>query len=64
MLSHPFIALHLAGIQASAGDIAALEQSKAVIAAKEPVDETRLASGVPMLSVSLLGGSTLRQPIL
>ena len=43
MLSHPFIALHLAGLQASAGDIAALEQSKAVIAAKEPSDQTRLA---------------------
>lgn len=43
MLSQPFIALHLAGIQASAGDIAALEQSKAVIAAKEPSDQTRLA---------------------
>jgi len=43
MLSHPFIALHLAGIQASAGDIAALERSKAAIAAKEPSDQTRLS---------------------
>jgi hypothetical protein len=43
MLSHPFIALHLAGIQASAGDIAGLEQSKAVIAAREPSDQARLA---------------------
>ncbi|WP_244222762.1 hypothetical protein [Cupriavidus lacunae] len=43
MLSHPFIALHLAGIQASAGDIAALEQSKAAITAKEPSDQTRLS---------------------
>ena len=43
MLSHPFIALHLAGIQASAGDIAALEQSKAAIAAKEPSEQTRLS---------------------
>ncbi|WER49980.1 hypothetical protein CupriaWKF_23030 [Cupriavidus sp. WKF15] len=43
MLSHPFIALHLAGIQASAGDIAALEQSKAAIAEKEPSDQTRLS---------------------
>jgi hypothetical protein len=43
MLSHPFIALHLAGIQASAGDMAALEQSKAAITAKEPSDQTRLS---------------------
>ncbi|MBU6509104.1 MAG: hypothetical protein KGQ73_02845 [Gammaproteobacteria bacterium] len=43
MLSHPFIALHLAGIQASAGDMAALEQSQAAIAAKEPSDQTRLS---------------------
>ncbi|HEX7273633.1 MAG TPA: hypothetical protein VF420_15920, partial [Casimicrobiaceae bacterium] len=43
MLSHPFVALHLAGIQASTGDIAALEQSKAAITAKEPSDEARLS---------------------
>jgi hypothetical protein len=43
MLSHPFIALHLAGIQASAGDLAALEQSRAAIAAGEPSDQTRLS---------------------
>ena len=43
MLSHPFIALHLAGIQASAGDLAALEHSRAAIAAKEPSDQTRLS---------------------
>jgi hypothetical protein len=43
MLSHPFIALHLAGIQASAGDNAALEQSKRIVAAKEPTDQTRLS---------------------
>ncbi len=43
MLSHPFIALHLAGIQASAGDMAALEQSKAAVTAKEPSDRTRLS---------------------
>jgi hypothetical protein len=43
MLSHPFIALHLAGIQASAGDIAALEQSRAAIVAKESSDQTRLS---------------------
>jgi hypothetical protein len=43
MLSHPFIALHLAGIQASAGDLASLEQSRAAIAAKEPSDQTRLS---------------------
>jgi len=43
MLSHPFIALHLAGIQASAGDLASLEQSRAAIAAKEPSDQTWLS---------------------
>jgi tetratricopeptide (TPR) repeat protein len=43
MLSHPFIALHLAGIQASAGDIAALEQSRAALVARESSDQTRLA---------------------
>jgi len=43
MLSHPFIALHLAGIQASAGDLASLEQGRAAIAAKEPSDQTRLS---------------------
>jgi len=43
MLSHPFIALHLAGIQASAGDLAALEQGRAAIATKEPSDQTRLS---------------------
>ncbi|CAG9179796.1 hypothetical protein [Cupriavidus pinatubonensis] len=43
MLSHPFVALHLAGIHASAGNISALEQSKAAIAAKEASDQTRLS---------------------
>jgi len=43
MLSHPFIALHLAGIQASAGDLASLEQSRAAIAATAPNDQTRLS---------------------
>jgi hypothetical protein len=43
MLSHPFVALHLAGIQASAGDIAALEQGRAAIATKESSDQTRLS---------------------
>ena len=43
MLSHPFIALHLAGIQASAGDLAALEQGRAAIATKESSDQTRLS---------------------
>ena len=43
MLSHPFIALHLAGIQASAGDVAALERSKAAIASKDSSDQTRLS---------------------
>jgi hypothetical protein len=43
MVAHPFIALHLAGIQASAGDLAALEQSRAAIAAKEPGDQARLS---------------------
>jgi len=43
MLSHPFIALHLAGIQASAGDLASLEQIRAAIAATAPNDQTRLS---------------------
>lgn len=43
MLAHPFIALHLAGIQAAAGDLASLEQSRAAIAAKEPSEQTRLS---------------------
>jgi len=37
------VTLHLAGIQASAGDSAALEHSKAAIADQEPSDHTRLA---------------------
>ena len=43
MLSHPFIALHLAGIQASAGNLAALERSRAAIVDKESTDQTRLS---------------------
>lgn len=43
MISHPFIALHIAGIQASAGDLAALERSRAAIAEGEPNDQTRLS---------------------
>lgn len=43
MLSHPFIALHVAGIQASAGDKAALEQSKTLIVAKEASEQAQLA---------------------
>lgn len=43
MLSHPFVALHLAGIQASAGDLAALERSRATIAAVESSDQARLS---------------------
>jgi len=43
MLSHPFIALHLAGIHASAGDLASLERSRAAIATTEPSDQTRLS---------------------
>ena len=43
MLSHPFIALHLAGIQASAGDLAALEQSRAAIVVKKSSDQTQLS---------------------
>jgi hypothetical protein len=35
--------LHLAGIQASAGDLAALERSRAAIAEKESSDQTRLS---------------------
>ena len=43
MLSHPFIALHLAGIQASSGDLASLEQTREAIAKKEPSEQTRLS---------------------
>jgi len=43
MISHPFIALHVAGIQASAGDLAALEQSRAAIAAKASNDPAQLS---------------------
>jgi hypothetical protein len=43
MISHPFIALHVAGIQASAGDRAGLKQTRAAIAGKEPSDQTRLS---------------------
>lgn len=43
MLSHPFVALHLAGIQASAGDVAALEQSRVTLLARESSDQTRLS---------------------
>jgi len=43
MISHPFIALHLAGIHASAGDIAALERSRTAIAERESSDQARLA---------------------
>ena len=43
MLSHPFIALHIAGIQAAAGDLAGLERSKAAILAGEWSDQTRLS---------------------
>jgi tetratricopeptide (TPR) repeat protein len=43
MLSHPFIALHLAGIQASAGNIAALEQIRAAIVSAQSSDQARLS---------------------
>jgi hypothetical protein len=43
MLSHPFIALHLAGIHASAGDLAALERSRAAIVGEDSSDQTRLS---------------------
>lgn len=43
MISHPFVALHLAGIQASAGELASLEQTRAAIEAAEPGDQARLA---------------------
>ena len=56
MLSHPFIALHLAGIQASAGDIAALELGRAAIAAKEPSDQTRLSLGLVDAVSQFAGG--------
>jgi hypothetical protein len=42
-LWHPFIALHLAGIQASAGDLAALERCRAAIVDKEATEQTRLS---------------------
>jgi tetratricopeptide (TPR) repeat protein len=43
MISHPFVALHLAGIQASAGDLAALEKTRAAIETAEQDDQARLA---------------------
>jgi hypothetical protein len=43
MLSHPFVALHLAGIQASAGDLSALERSRANIASRDSSDQARLS---------------------
>lgn len=43
MLSHPFIALHLAGIQAAAGNLDALEHSRAIIATRERSEQTRLS---------------------
>jgi hypothetical protein len=43
MLAHPFIALHVAGIQASAGELDALERSRAAIATEESCDQTRLS---------------------
>ena len=43
MMSHPFVALHLAGIQASAGDLATLEKTRVAIEAGEPGDQARLA---------------------
>lgn len=43
MLAHPFMALHLAGIQASAGDLAALDKSKSTLAAKTPDAQTSLS---------------------
>ena len=46
MLSHPFIALHVAGIQASAGDLAALQRSRAAIVSRESTDQTLLSLGL------------------
>ena len=43
MLSHPFIALHVAGIQASAGDLASLERTSATVAAKESTEQSQLS---------------------
>jgi hypothetical protein len=43
MQSHPFIALHLAGIHASAGDLAALEHLGDAIAGTSPGDASRLS---------------------
>jgi len=62
MLSHPFIALHLAGIQASAGDLASLEQSRTVIAAKAPNEPTNSHSAWWMLSITLPVGGTPMPP--
>jgi tetratricopeptide (TPR) repeat protein len=43
MLTHPFIALHLAGIQASTGDFAALEKIRAAIVAARSSDQAQLS---------------------
>jgi len=58
----PFIALHLAGIQASAGDLASLEQCRAAIAAKAPNDQTRLSLPLVDAIGNLPGGSTPLSP--
>ena len=46
MLTHPFVALQLAGIQAAAGDLAGLERSRATIVASGSNDESRLSLGL------------------
>jgi tetratricopeptide (TPR) repeat protein len=46
MISHPFIALHVAGIQASAGDIAALERTRAAIAASQGKEQMPISLGL------------------
>ena len=56
------IALHLAGIQASAGDLASLEQCRAAIAAKAPNDQTRLSLRLVDAIGNLAGGSTPLSP--
>jgi tetratricopeptide (TPR) repeat protein len=43
MISHPFIALHLAGIHASAGDVSTLEHIKAAIGSKKSSSQTQLS---------------------
>jgi hypothetical protein len=56
MISHPFVALHLAGIQASAGDLAGLEKTRAAIEAAEQDDQARLALRLVEAVIQFAGG--------